>query len=152
MKRIFKYIMFIFLLLLIPVALLYVPIGNNIILKMNTNELKHVQLNAPYDIVAEDNECGKLVGNGNGMQYFSALLIRSKEDLIWENNNWEDVFLIEVNDTAFYDLINGDGYGVYCKNIKKKLNEISNTKNYYVLYLFKNAPFDSIWNNDLRAH
>ncbi len=41
MKRIFKYIMFISLLLLIPIALLYVPIGNNIILKIHTNELKH---------------------------------------------------------------------------------------------------------------
>ncbi len=152
MKRVFKYIMFIFLLLIIPGALLYVPIGNNIILGMHTNELKNFQLNAPYDIIAADNECGKLVGNGNGMQYFSALLIQSKEDLIWENNDWEDVFLIEVNDTSFYDFINGYEYGDYCKNIKKKLNESSNTKNYYVLYSFKTAPFDSIWNNDLRAH
>ncbi len=152
MKRIFKYIMFISLLLLIPIALLYVPIGNNIILKIHTNELKHVQLNTPYEIVAVDNECGKLVGNGNGMQYFSALLIQSKQDLIWEKSDWEDVFLIEVNDISFYDFINGYEYGDYCKNIKKKLNEISNTKDYYVLYSFKNAPFDSIWNNDLRAH
>ncbi len=152
MRRIYKYIMFIFLLLLVPVALLYVPIGNNIILKMYLNELKHLKLNATYEILAADNECGKLVGNGNGMQYFSALLIQSKEDLIWENNDGEGVFLIDVNDTSFYDFINGYDYGDYCRSIKKKLNEISNTKNYYILYSFKNAPLDSIWNNDLRAH
>lgn len=152
MKKIFKYIMVIFLLLIIPVALLYVPIGNNIILKMHSNELKHFKLNATYKILAADNECGKLVGNGNGMQYFSALLIQSNEDLIWENNDWEGVFLIEVNDASFYDFINGYDYGDYCKNIKKKLREIGDSKNYYVLYSFKNAPFDSIWNNDLRAH
>lgn len=99
MKKIFKYIIVIFLLLFIPVTLLYVPIGNNIILKIHTNELKHFKLNATYEVLAADKECGKLVGNGNGMQ-----------------------------------------------------KEISNTKNYYVLYSFKNAPFDSIWNNDLRAH
>ncbi len=152
MKKIFKYIIVIFLLLLIPVALLFVPIGNNIILKMHTNELKHFQLNASYEILAADNKCGKLVGNGNGMQYFSALLIHSKEDLIWENNHWEGIFLIEVNASSFYDFINEYGYGDYCKDIKKKLKEISNTKNYYVLYSFKNAPLNSIWNNDLRAH
>lgn len=152
MKKIFKYIMVIFLLLIIPVALLYVPIGNNIILKMQSNELKHFKLNATFKILAADNECGKLVGNGNGMQYFSALLIQSNEDLIWESNDWEGVFLIEVNDASFNDFINGYDYGDYCMNIKKKLKEIGDTKNYYVLYSFKNAPSDSIWNNDLRAH
>ncbi|MGB8455273.1 MAG: hypothetical protein WCD89_23445 [Anaerocolumna sp.] len=152
MKKIFKCIIIIFLFLFIPVALLFVPIGNNIILRIHTNELKHFQLNAAYEILAADNECGKLVGNGNGMQYFSALLIRSKEDLKWENNDSEGVFLIEVNDPSFYDFINGYDYGDYCKDIKKKLKEICNSKNYYVLYLFKDAPLDSIWNNDLRAH
>jgi hypothetical protein len=152
MKKLFKNIIVIFLLLLIPFALLYVPIGNNIILKRHTNKLKHIKLNATYEILAADDECGKLVGNGNGMQYFSALLIHSKEDLIWENNDEESVFLIEINDTSFYDFINGYDYGDYCNNIKKKLKEISNTKNHYVLYSFRNAPLDSIWNNDLRAH
>jgi hypothetical protein len=152
MKKIFKCIIIIFLFLFIPVALLFVPIGNNINLRIHTNELKHYQLNAAYEILAADDKCGKLVGNGNGMQYFSALLIHSKEDLKWENNDSEGVFLIEVNDTSFYDFINGYDYGDYCKNIKKKLKEISNMKNYYVLYSFNNAPLDSIWNNDLRAH
>jgi len=152
MKKIFKYIIILFLLLLIPVTLLFVPIGNNIILNKHTNELKRFNLNITYEILATDNECGKLVGNGNGMQYFSALLIHSKEDLLWENNDWEGVFLIELNDTSFDEFINGYDYGDYCKNIKKKLKEISNTKNYYVLYSFYNAPLDSIWNDDLRAH
>ena len=152
MKKIFKYVFIIFLFLFIPAALLFVPIGNNIILRIQTNELKHFQLNAAYEILATDNECGKLVGNGNGMQYFSALLICSKENLKWKNNDSAGVFLIEVNDTSFYDFINGYDYGDYCKNIKKKLKGISNTKNYYVLYSFQNAPLDSIWNNDLRAH
>jgi hypothetical protein len=130
----------------------FVPIGNNLILKKHTNELKNFKLNADFEILAVDNECGKLIGNGNGMQYFSALLIHSKGDLVWENNDWEGVFLIQANDTSFDEFINGYDYSDYCTNIKKKLNEVSITKNYYVLYSFYNAPLESIWNDDLRAH
>lgn len=152
MNKILKYMIFIVLFLLIIIAFSFIPIGNNIILKKHTNELKHFELNATYEILAKDDECGKLVGNGNGMQYFSALLIHSKDDLVWKNNDMEGVFLIEANDTSFDNFINGYDYGDYCKNIKKKLKGISNSENYYVLYSFYNAPLDSIWNDDLRAH
>lgn len=93
-----------------------------------------------------------MAGNGNGMQYFSALLIHSEKNINWENSDWECIFLIEVNDSSFNDFINGYDYGDYCKNIKKKLKKIDSTENYYVLYSFYNAPLDSIWNDDLRAH
>ena len=152
MKKILKYIVITILLLLIVIALSFIPIGNNIILKKHTNELKSIKLNATYELLANDDECGKLVGNGNGMQYFSALLIKSKEKLLWENDEWEGVFLIKVSDTSFKDFITGYDYGDYCKNIKEKLKKIDNTENYYVLYSLYNAPLDSIWNDDLRAH
>ena len=152
MKKILKYIISIVLILLIVVSLSFIPIGNNIILRKHTNELKNFKLNATYEILAKDEECGKLAGNGNGMQYFSALLIYSEENLEWENSDWEGVFLIKLNDTAFDDFMNGYNYGDYCKNIKKKMKEISNIEHYYVLYSFYNTPLDSIWNYDLRAH
>ena len=81
MKKILKYTGIIVLMLIIPAALAFVPIGNNIILHKHTNELKKFKLNADYKVAAVDSECGKLTGNGNGMQYFSALLIHSKEAL-----------------------------------------------------------------------
>ena len=152
MKRILRYIGIILLGLIIITALAFVPIGNNVILKKYTNELKSLKLITTYEILAIDDECGKLVGNGNGMQYFSALLIHSDENLQWENSDWEGVFLIKVDDASFDDFIKGYDYGDYCKNIKKKLKKIESTKNYYVLYSFYNSPLDSIWNNDLRAH
>lgn len=152
MKKILKYIGMVLLLLIIPIALLFVPISNNIILKKHTNELKNFKLNASYKVLATDSACGKLIGNGNGMQYFSALLIHSEENLKWENSDWGSIFLIEVNDTSCDYFVSGYDYGDYCKNIKKKLNEISSTENYYILYSFYNAPLGSIWNDDLRAH
>lgn len=152
MKRILKYTGNILLCLIIPAALSFVPIGNNVILKKHTNALKNFKLNATYEILAKDDECGKLVGNGNGMQYFSALLIHSEKNLNWENSDYEGVFLIKVNDASFDDFINGYDYGYYCKKIKKKIKKLDSTVNYYVLYLFYNAPSDSIWNDDLRAH
>ena len=99
MKRIIKYIGLILLCLIIPAALAFIPVGNNAILKKHTNELKHFILNADYKILAIDSECGKLIGNGNGMQYYSALLINSKEDLEWENDEGEGVFLNKGSDT-----------------------------------------------------
>lgn len=152
MKKIMKYIGMVLLLLFFPVILLFVPIGNNIILNKHTNELKNFELNAAYEILATESVCGKLVGNGNGMQYFSVMLIYSEENLKWENRDSEGVFLIEVNDPSFDDFINGFNRGNYFDNIKKKIKDISNTNNHYVLYLFYNAPLDSIWNDDLRAH
>lgn len=151
MKKILKYIGIILLCLIIPATLSFVPIGNNVILNKHTNELKNFKLNAPYEILAKDDECGKLVGNGNGMQYFSALLIYSDKNLNWENSDWEGVFLIKVNDISFDDF-NGFDYSDYCKNIKKKIKKLDSTVNYYVLYSFYNAPSGSIWNADLRAH
>lgn len=40
-----KYIAIILLCLIIPAALAFVPIGNNVILSKYTNELKHFKLN-----------------------------------------------------------------------------------------------------------
>jgi hypothetical protein len=152
MIKIFKYIIIILLILFIPATWLFVSIGNDLILKEHTNELKNFKLNAAYEVLATDSVCGKLVGCGNGMQYFSALLVHSEEDLEWENSEWEGVFLVDVNNTSFDDFINGYKYGNYCNNIKNKIKEIKGTENYYVLYSFYNAPIESIWNDDLRAH
>lgn len=150
--KILKYIVISIVALVILTEFLFPPIGNNAILLKHTNNLKHFKLNADYEILATDSKCGKLSGNGNGMQYFSALLIHSKDDLIWENNDWEGVFLVDINDSSFGDFISEYNSGPYCKNIKKSLKGISNTEHHYVLYSFYTAPLDSIWNNDLRAH
>lgn len=151
MKKKLRYIG-ILILILIAASLAFVPIGNNIILNKYTNELNKVVLNADYKVLASDNECGKLSGNGNGMQYFSAELIYSKDTLKSENNDLEGVFLIPVTDDYFSEFFNDYSMGRYCPNIKKELNHIKNPKNYYVLYSFYAADLHSIWNNDLRAH
>lgn len=91
MKRILKYIGIIILCLIIPATLAFVPVGNHVILKKYTNELKHFKLNADYEILAVDSECGKLIGNGNGMQYFSAILIHSNDGLKLEKKDGEEV-------------------------------------------------------------
>jgi hypothetical protein len=150
MRKTLKYAGIILLLLVIPVSFAFIPIGNNIILQLHKNELKSLKLNAEYDILAADSKCGKFIGCGNGMQYFSALLIHSKEKLKLENDDLEGVFLIDILDTSFADFIND--YGNYCNKIKNKLKEVKDPVYYYVVYSFYNAPLDSIWNIDLRAH
>ncbi|WFR59496.1 hypothetical protein QA584_10520 [Anaerocolumna sp. AGMB13025] len=146
------FIIFFVILLLIVAPIYVIPIGNNIILNNYTKELKNTKLNADFEIVAKDDVCGKLVGNGNGMQYFSALLIHSEKELVLETVNSEDIFLIKVDDNAFEDFFNDFDFAEYCDNIEKKLEEITDAKNYYVFYSYYEAPLDSIWNDDLRAH
>lgn len=47
------------------------------------------------------------------MQYFSAELVYSNETLNWENNDFEGVFLVCVNDDYFNDFIDEYGMGRY---------------------------------------
>ncbi len=152
MKKIFTYFGIILLFLIIPAALSFVPIGNNIILLKYNNDLERVILNADYKVLARDSKCGKLIGNGNGMQYFSALLIQSEETLKWENNDFEGVFLIDITDDSFSDLIGDYNLDEHNSDFMKKLKEIENPDNYYVIYSFYCADLNSIWNSDLRAH
>lgn len=152
MKKILKYTGVILLFIIIPVALSFVPIGNNIILQKHTNDLKGFKLNTDYEVLAVDSKCGKIIGNGNGMQYFSALLISSKETLKWENDDGEGVFLVRIKDKDFTNFIDDYDFGEYCLHFKKKLKELTSTEGYYVMYSFYNADLNSIWNNDLRAH
>ena len=54
-----------------------IPIANNAVALGVENELKRIPLPADTELVESTSKSGKLVGNGNGMQYFGAILIKS---------------------------------------------------------------------------
>lgn len=76
----FKIIKFIPALIIAGVFLLYIlcPINNDHVAKNIVNELQQIPLPEKTVIVEEKSMAAKLCGNGNGMQYFGALLIKSE--------------------------------------------------------------------------
>lgn len=121
------------LILLIACLSLFVtaPIVNDNIAEKTAAELAGLPLPDNTELVESVHKAGKLVGNGNGMQYFGAILIKS--DLSLEEltgyyanlaeNEWEcvvdgqtdqEIKIIEHAELAFKaDIADDDYYIVY---------------------------------------
>lgn len=54
-----------------------IPIANNAIALGVENDLKSLPLPEKTELVESTSKASKMVGNGNGMQYFGAILIKS---------------------------------------------------------------------------
>ncbi len=128
-----------------------IPVANNAIALGVEKELKRIPLPASTELVESISKSGKLVGNGNGVQYFGAILIKSDlspEDLdayyqTYRNASYDCVIAgqldnrilaIEHGDLAFRH----DEYGV----------------GYYIVYTWGDAPdWAQDWlDTDLRGH
>ncbi len=71
----------ILLLGLIVFVTIICPINNNFKAKEIVDEMKALQLPEDTQFVEGYSNAGKLCGNGNGMQYFGALLVKSELSL-----------------------------------------------------------------------
>ena len=128
-----------------------IPFVNNAIALGVENDLKSIPLPEKTELIESISKAGKLVGNGNGMQYFGAILIKS--DLLPEDLDayyqkyrtgqfdWliigqldNDILAVEHGDLAFRH----DEYGV----------------GYYTVYTWGSAPdWLRDWlDTDLRGH
>ena len=103
------------------------PIVNDTVAKKTANELTHFPLPSNTELIESIYKAGKLVGNGNGMQYFGAILIKSElsldqlkeyysefADSEWkcmvENQTNTDIGIIEHAKLAFKADIEGNNY------------------------------------------
>ena len=123
-----------------------VPLVNDFSAKNVEKSLLEIALPDNTQMVESISKAGKLVGNGNGMQYFSAMLIQS--ELTRE----------ELSD--YYSQKNAD---IVVKEQKSQIIEcvehaqlsfttnITDTDKYYIVYLFGNgiSPFSEL---DIRGH
>lgn len=107
------------------------PIINNRTAEQVSEELQSLPLPEKTELVEAQSSAGKLVGNGNGMQYFGAILIKSELSLatletyyagyakeewecVVENQDDKTIRVIEHGDLSFETEINsGDFYIVY---------------------------------------
>ncbi|MBQ8300359.1 MAG: hypothetical protein IJX57_00090 [Clostridia bacterium] len=87
-------------LILIPILAQFgVQIANNCIAMEVEKEIKSLPLPERTNYIESISAAEKLVGNGNGMQYFGAMLIKSELSLeeldtyysVYRENNWEYV-------------------------------------------------------------
>ena len=54
-------------------GMVIIPITNNVILNSYVKELKQYAMDSKFEIVEDIKACGKLYGNGNGMEYMVML-------------------------------------------------------------------------------
>jgi hypothetical protein len=128
--------------------LIAVPIVNNNIARNTAKELSTIPLPDKTEYVERVSLAGKLVGNGNGMQYFGAILIKSEltlEELKtyysnFANNEWE---CIVENQT--------DNRIQVIEHGKLEFQSEINSNEYFIVYSWgnNNSVFD---NFDLRGH
>lgn len=108
-------------------VLIAAPIVNDKVAKKTAKELADLPLPADTELMESVYKAGKLVGNGNGMQYFGAILIKSELSLEelqeyyseFAESEWEcivesqtdtEVRMIEHTRVTFKTDIEGDHY------------------------------------------
>jgi hypothetical protein len=97
-------------------------------------------------MVESISKAGKLVGNGNGMQYFGAMLIKSEQTL-------EELaaYYADVNAEIVVKVQNSQAIECLEHAQLSFATEITEEENYYIVYLFGEglAPFSQL---DIRGH
>ncbi len=126
MKKILTAIPLIVILSLLS-FLIAAPIVNNTVSKKTAKKLMALPLPNDTQFIESVYKAGKLAGNGNGMQYFGAILIQSElsleelKEYYWNfaEHDWEcvvekqtdaNVSVIEHTNLAFKTKIEGDNY------------------------------------------
>ncbi len=126
MKKIL-YIVIAVVLLAICSLLIASPLVNDAVAKMTAKELIEIPTPDGTEYLESVSRAGKLVGNGNGMQYFGAILIRSDLSIKelqeyysgYADNEWEciverqtdrEIDVIEHGSLQFETEVSGAGY------------------------------------------
>ena len=133
---------------------LYIVLMNNEIANHTMEELANIQLPENTQMVDNISIAGKVSGNGNGMQYFGAVLLKtdlSEEELDtyyqqYRKDSWS--FLIEKQETEKIEVIDKSGYQFQTFNGKDK-------EKYYILYSYGSADgifLENLLDLDLRGH
>lgn len=124
------------------------PIINDYTSKQVTEDLLQVPLPEKTDVIEEFSRSGKLEGNGNGMQFFGAILIQSDLSLDELNEYYTDYrktqwdYIVEEQNTQSIDVIE-HGYDSFNAEVA--------SQGYYIVYSWGKGlpPFEYF---DLRGN
>lgn len=141
-----KVILFALIVVLCVGFIVSVPLVNNFSAKKLENDLIEITLPDNTEIVESLSKAGKLVGNGNGMQYFGAMLIRSEKTLdeltVYYSQNNTNICVKEQKTQIIQCVEHGE--------LSFKTH-ITDDEDYYIVYLFGSgiSPFAEL---DIRGH
>lgn len=123
-----------------------VPLVNNHSAKEVERRLVSTALPDNTEIVESLSKAGKLVGNGNGMQYFGAMLIKSELGL----EELEAYYSEIISGSAVREQRSRDIEIIEHGTLSFEA-EISDTEGYFIVYLFGSGkkPFSEL---DIRGH
>ena len=133
---------------------LYIVLMNNEIANHTMEELANIQLPENTQMVDNISIAGKVSGNGNGMQYFGAVLLKtdlSEEELDTYYQQYRgnsSKFLIKKQETEKIEVIDKPGYYFQTFNEEDK-------EKYYILYSYGSADgifLENLLDLDLRGH
>ena len=110
---------------------LSIPLINNHIAYKVEKALCEIPLPEKTELIESLSQAGKLTGNGNGMQYFGAILIRSELSLEeletyysdYRSNEWE--YLVEIQKGQSIEVIDHGGL---------QFSEEIEDDGYYIVY------------------
>ena len=100
------------------------------------------------EIIDSVSQTGKLVGNGNGMQYFGAILLKSKLSLnnledyysAYQKNEWS--YVVEPQKTQIIEVV---------EHNRISFSEKVDDEGYYIVYSWGDGP-DVLEELDFRGH
>ena len=133
-----------------------VPIINNAIALGIEGDLKSLPLPLHTEVIESTSVAGRLVGNGNGMQYFGAILLKSDltlEQLQQHYRAYRTASLpctLERQKTSAVHPAGNSLQGVSDLSFRTDVMG----ENYYILYSWGSAPtwLRDLLNSDMRGH
>ena len=128
---------------------LSVPIVNNITAATVLRDIKNIPLPENTEYVDGVSAAGKFTGNGNGMQYFGAMLIKTDLSLDELNSYYSD-----YRENEFRLLVEKQESGEIAVIEHGSLvfeSELSSTEDYYIVYSWGDG-IDLFADLDLRGH
>lgn len=138
-------IVFLVVIVLIVGFIISIPLVNNYSANNVEQELLRIALPDNTEMIESLSIAGKIVGNGNGMQYFGAILIKSEktlDELSAYYLNKLDGILVKEQKSKEIEFTHG--------NVSFSSN-INEEGNYFIVYLFGDGifPFSEL---DIRGH
>ncbi|MGO4540059.1 hypothetical protein [Paenibacillus sp. 2TAB19] len=150
MKKLTK-IMFTIIVVALFLGVVSIPFMNNYVAYSVKKELTRVSLPDKTELVDSISSAGKLVGNGNGMQFFGAILIKSE-------------LALEELDHYFSKYREKDGFYIVEKQTSRQIDVIDHgdltfkalkadqiLTDYYIVYTWGSSDYP-LSDLDLRGH
>ena len=147
LKKLLVVIIFI-VVISISLFVVVIPLANNYYAKQVEKELRETPLPEKTEIIDSVSLAGKLVGNGNGMQYFGAILLKSKLPLndledyysVYQKNEWS--YVVERQENQIITVV---------EHSKISFSEKVDDEGYYIVYSWGDGP-NLLEELDFRGH